>query len=53
MTLSFAPDVIETWTLERLRPYARNAKTHGPDQQPKCAVGAYGMHPHARQIDQL
>ena len=27
MTLSFAPDVIEQWPLDRLKPYARNAKT--------------------------
>ena len=34
---SFAPDAIETWPLERLRPYARNAKTHGADQIAKIA----------------
>ena len=28
MTLSFAPEAIETWPLDRLHPYARNAKTH-------------------------
>jgi DNA modification methylase len=38
MTLSFAPDAIETWPLDRLRPYARNAKTHGPDQVAKIAA---------------
>jgi DNA modification methylase len=37
MTLSFAPERIETWPLERLRPYARNAKTHGADQVAKIA----------------
>ena len=37
MTLSFAPDAIETWPLERLRPYARNAKTHGADQIARIA----------------
>jgi len=37
MTLSFAPDRIETWPLERLKPYARNAKTHGADQVAKIA----------------
>ncbi len=26
MTLSFAPDAIETWPLARLQPYAKNAK---------------------------
>ena len=26
MTLSFAPDAIETWPLSRLQPYAKNAK---------------------------
>ncbi len=38
MTLSFAPDAIETWPLDRLRPYARNAKTHGPEQVAKIAA---------------
>jgi DNA modification methylase len=37
MTLSFAPERIETWPLERLKPYARNAKAHGPDQVAKIA----------------
>ena len=37
MTLSFAPERIETWPLERLKPYVRNAKTHGPDQVAKIA----------------
>ena len=37
MTLSFAPERIETWPLERLKPYARNAKTHGADQVAKIA----------------
>ena len=37
MTLSFAPERIEQWPLERLRPYARNAKTHGADQIAKIA----------------
>ena len=32
MTLGFAPEKIEHWPLSRLQPYARNAKTHGPDQ---------------------
>jgi len=38
MMLSFAPDAIETWPLERLKPYARNAKTHGADQVAKIAA---------------
>jgi DNA modification methylase len=37
MTLSFAPERIEHWPLERLKPYARNAKTHGADQVAKIA----------------
>jgi DNA modification methylase len=37
MTLSFAPERIETWPLERLKPYARNAKLHGADQVAKIA----------------
>ena len=32
MTLSFAPESIALWPLDRLRPYARNAKTHDADQ---------------------
>jgi DNA modification methylase len=38
MTLSFAPERIEQWPLERLRPYARNAKMHGADQVAKIAA---------------
>jgi DNA modification methylase len=38
MTLSFAPERIERWPLERLKPYARNAKTHGADQVAKIAA---------------
>jgi DNA modification methylase len=38
MTLSFAPERIEHWPLERLKPYARNAKTHGADQVAKLAA---------------
>ena len=41
MTLSFAPERIEQWPLERLKPYARNAKTHGADQVAKIA-GSHG-----------
>ncbi|MFO1144400.1 MAG: site-specific DNA-methyltransferase [Amaricoccus sp.] len=38
MTLSFAPERIERWPLERLKPYARNAKTHEDDQVAKIAA---------------
>ena len=38
MTLSFAPERIEQWPLELLKPYARNAKTHGADQVAKIAA---------------
>ena len=38
MTLSFAPDAIEHWPLDRLKPYARNAKMHGVDQVAKIAA---------------
>ncbi len=38
MTLSFAPDAIEHWPLDRLKPYARNAKMHGADQVAKIAA---------------
>ena len=35
MTLSFAPERIETWPLSRLQPYAKNAKVHGAEQVAK------------------
>ena len=38
MTLGFAPETIAQWPLERLRPYAQNAKTHGADQVAKIAA---------------
>jgi len=38
MTLSFAPDAIENWPLDRLKPYAKNAKMHGADQVAKIAA---------------
>ncbi len=38
MTLSFAPEAIELWPLDRLRPYAANAKTHGEEQVAKIAA---------------
>ena len=38
MTLSFAPDAIETWPLAKLQPYAQNAKMHGADQVAKIAA---------------
>ncbi|MFC3118866.1 ParB/Srx family N-terminal domain-containing protein [Jhaorihella thermophila] len=38
MTLSFAPERIETWPLAKLQPYAKNAKVHGSDQVAKIAA---------------
>ncbi len=38
MDLVFAPSQIESWPLDRLRPYARNAKIHGTDQVAKIAA---------------
>jgi hypothetical protein len=38
MDLVFTPSQIETWPIERLRPYARNAKIHGSDQVAKIAA---------------
>jgi DNA modification methylase len=38
MNLSFAPDAIEHWSLDRLKPYAKNAKMHGADQVAKIAA---------------
>ncbi len=38
MDLVFSPDRIETWPVERLRPYAGNAKMHGQDQVAKIAA---------------
>ena len=38
MTLGFAPETIELWPLERLQPYAKNAKLHGEDQVAKIAA---------------
>ena len=38
MDLVFAPSQIENWPLDRLRPYARNAKIHGTDQVAKIAA---------------
>jgi ParB-like chromosome segregation protein Spo0J len=37
MTLSFAPEAIETWPLSKLQPYSKNAKAHGADQVAKIA----------------
>jgi len=37
MGLVFASREIETWPLERLRPYAKNAKMHGEEQVAKIA----------------
>ena len=38
MTLGFAPEKIEHWPLSRLQPYARNAKTHSPEQVARIAA---------------
>ena len=38
MTAPFLPDQIEYWPIDRLRPYARNAKTHDADQVAKIAA---------------
>ena len=38
MDLVFAPSQIENWPIDRLRPYARNAKLHGDDQVAKIAA---------------
>ena len=38
MDLVFAPSEIETWPIDRLRPYVRNAKVHGDDQVAKIAA---------------
>jgi ParB-like chromosome segregation protein Spo0J len=38
MDLVFAPSEIEAWPIDRLRPYARNAKMHDDDQVAKIAA---------------
>jgi len=38
MDLVFAPRQIETWPLDRLRSYVRNAKIHGTDQMARIAA---------------
>lgn len=38
MDLAFAPRQIEFWPIERLRPYARNAKMHEADQVARIAA---------------
>jgi DNA modification methylase len=38
MDLTFAPDKVAHWPLERLRPYARNAKQHGTEQVARIAA---------------
>ena len=38
MDLKFAPDRIEHWPLDRLVPYARNARTHSDDQVAQIAA---------------
>ena len=38
MNESIMPGPVETWPIDRLRPYARNAKIHGTDQVAKIAA---------------
>jgi ParB-like chromosome segregation protein Spo0J len=38
MDLVIAPSQIETWPIDQLRPYARNAKIYGTDQVAKIAA---------------
>ena len=38
MNAPLSPKQIEYWPLDRLKPYARNAKTHDPDQVAKIAA---------------
>ena len=38
MSIQFAPEAIEQWPIDRLRPYAMNAKTHAPDQVARIAA---------------
>ena len=38
MKVVFAPSQIESWPINRLRPYARNAKIHADDQVAKIAA---------------
>ncbi|QLH40895.1 MAG: ParB N-terminal domain-containing protein [Defluviicoccus sp.] len=36
--LPFLPEQIEQWPIARLKPYARNARTHSDDQVAKIAA---------------
>ena len=38
MTLSFAPERIETWPLAKLQPYAKNAKAHVATIRPELGI---------------
>lgn len=38
MDLVFAPSQIEIWSIDRRRPYARNARMHADDQVAKIAA---------------
>lgn len=38
MTLSFAPEAIALWPLDRQHSYAANAKMHGEEQVAKIAA---------------
>jgi hypothetical protein len=55
MDLVFAPSQIESWPLDRLRPYARNAKIHGTDQVAKIAasMAKFGWTVHCMVADSV
>jgi hypothetical protein len=38
VTLRFLPEQIEQWPIARLKPYAKNARTHSDDQIAKIAA---------------
>ncbi len=44
ISLLFLPEQIELWPLARLKPYAKNARTHSDDQVAKVAasIASYG-----------
>ena len=43
MDLTFARELIEYWPLDRLKPYVRNVKQHGPDIWPAALVPSYSV----------
>jgi hypothetical protein len=38
VTLRFCPEQIEQWPIARLKPYAKNARTHSEDQVVRIAA---------------